>query len=86
MVMPLAPLDQLPRAAETLTVADAYRAMLGVLKYYASMTNDYEVGSMLGDLDTNAGVWTDGLPGDPEAWSLWLKAIDARNRSQDAGA
>jgi hypothetical protein len=68
--------DKLPRADERLTLADAYRAMLRVLEYYHGVDTDYEVGAILGDL--SAGVWADGTPGDPAAWSLWLDAVDGR--------
>ena len=67
-------LDALPSAQLTVSAADAYRAMLQVLEYYFHVDPEYAVGAMLGDL--SAGVWTDGAPGDPASWSLWLRAIN----------
>jgi len=55
--------------------------MLRVLEYYHRMGTDYEVGGILGDLST--GVWAEGSPGDPAAWSLWLKSVDG-NKPGDA--
>jgi hypothetical protein len=69
-------LDKLPRSAQQVTLAEAYRAMLRLLEYYNRLANDYEVGATLGDLST--GVWADGSPGDPAAWSLWLDSVDGK--------
>ena len=70
------PLEKLSRSAEQVTLVDAYRAMLRLLEHYREMGSDYQVGAILGDLST--GVWADGSPGDPAAWSLWLNSIDAK--------
>lgn len=72
--MPDDSFDKLSKSTEQVSLADAYRAMLRVLEYYYSI--DFEVGSILSDL--SAGVWADGSPGDPAAWSLWLKAIEKK--------
>ncbi|WP_254508552.1 hypothetical protein [Anatilimnocola floriformis] len=74
--MPLDSFDKHPRATEQMTLAEAYRAMLRVLEYYHGMGTDYAVGAILGDLCT--GVWADGSPGDPAAWSLWLDSVDGK--------
>jgi hypothetical protein len=66
-------LDTLPSAQSPITTADAYRAMLQVLEYYYRLGDRYEVGGVLGDLAP--GIWANGSPGDPGAWSLWLKAV-----------
>lgn len=79
--MPHDSLDKLPRSAEPVTLAEAYRAMLRVLEYYHQMGTDYEVGAILGDL--SIGVWSDGGTGDPAAWGLWLDAVDGKNPSGD---
>ena len=47
--------------------------MLRVLEYYFRVDPERAVASILGDLAT--GTWDNGMPGDPAAWSLWLKAI-----------
>jgi hypothetical protein len=78
--MPLDLLDNLPRSAEQVTLAQAYRAMLHLLEYYHQMGTDYEVGAILGDLATD--VWLDGLPGDPAAWSLWLDFVDSKTHGE----
>jgi hypothetical protein len=70
-------LDTLPRSAEQVTLAEAYRAMLRLLEYYHRMGTDHEVGAILGDLDT--GVCADGSPGDPAAWALWLNSVDDKS-------
>ncbi|MFL5328940.1 MAG: hypothetical protein ACJ8C4_08480 [Gemmataceae bacterium] len=72
--------DNLPRATEKVTLAEAYRAMLRVLEYYHEMGTDYEVGAILGDL--SAGVWADGSPSDPASWSLWLDSVDAKGHGK----
>jgi hypothetical protein len=66
--------DTLPMASEPITTAEAYRAMLRVMEYYYRLGyEENQIGNMLSDL--SPGVWADGTPGDPGAWSLWLKAI-----------
>jgi hypothetical protein len=70
------PLNNLPRAAESIKLAEAYRAMLRVLEYYHNVDTNFEVGAILGDLST--GVWADGSPGDQASWSLWLESIDKK--------
>jgi hypothetical protein len=66
--------DTLPMASEPITTAEAYRAMLEVMEYYYRLgSEENQIGNMLSDL--SPGVWADGTPGDPAAWSLWLKAI-----------
>ena len=82
--MPLDPLDNLPRSAEKVTLAEAYRATLRLLEYYHRMGTDYQVGAILGDLST--GVWADGSPGDPAAWSLWLDSVDGKKYGEPGGA
>jgi hypothetical protein len=67
-------LDTLPTAQSTIPRVEAYRAMLQVLEYYFRLGHEYPMAAMLGDLAT--GTWDNGLPGDPAAWSLWLKAIE----------
>ncbi|MEM1356017.1 MAG: hypothetical protein AAGH88_14175 [Planctomycetota bacterium] len=74
--MPQDGLSTLPRASEQISLDDAYRAMLRLLKYYYKMDANDELGAMLGDLDT--GVWADRAPGDAAAWSLWLDSIDGK--------
>ena len=66
-------LNTLPSAESQISAADAYRAMLRVLEYYFRVDPERAVASILGDLAT--GTWGNGMPGDPAAWSLWLKAI-----------
>ena len=66
--------DTLPSAQSQISAADAYRAMLRVLEYYFHVDPERAVASILGDLAS--GTWEDGMPGDPAAWSLWLKAIN----------
>lgn len=78
--MPLDSLDKLPRSAEQVTLAEAYRAMLRLLENYHRMGSDYEVGAILGDLST--GVWADGTPGDPAAWLLWLDSVDGKTHGE----
>jgi hypothetical protein len=70
-------IDKLSRANDPLTTADAYRAMLRLLKYYFEVDHEYSVGAMLGELAS--GVWADGTPGDPAAWSMWLASVDGGN-------
>ena len=70
-------LERLPRAAESVTLAEAYRAMVRLMEYYHRINSDYAVGAMLGDLSPG-GVWADGSPGDPGAWGLWLQAVDGK--------
>lgn len=82
--MPLDSLDKFPRSTEQVTLAEAYRAALRLLEYYHRIGSDYEVGAILGDLST--GVWTDGSPGDPAAWSLWLDSIDGKQHGKSTGA
>jgi hypothetical protein len=66
--------DALPAASEPITKAEAYKAMLQVMKYYYRLSYEGDqIGAMLSDL--SPGVWADGMPGDPGAWDLWLKAI-----------
>jgi hypothetical protein len=74
--MPLDSFDKLPRSAERVALAEAYRAMLRVLEYYHGLGTDYEVGAILSDL--SAGAWANGSPGDPAAWSLWLDSVDGK--------
>jgi hypothetical protein len=81
--MPLDSLDNLPRSDEQVTLAEAYRAMLRLLEYYHRLGTDYEVGVILGDLST--GVWPDGSPGDPSAWSLWLDSVDGKTHGEASG-
>lgn len=68
--------DTLPSAQSYISVADAYRAMLEVLQYYFKVNPEHAVASMLGDLAS--GTWENGMPGDPAAWSLWLKAVNGK--------
>ena len=77
-------LDKLPRAAEQVTLAEAYGAMLRLLEYYHRMGSDYEVGAVVGDL--HPGRWADGSPGDPAAWSLWLDSVDRQKQGDATGA
>lgn len=81
--MPLDSLDNLTRSAEQVTLAEAYRAMLRLLEYYHRMGTDYKVSAILGDLST--GVWADGSPSDPAAWSLWLNFVDGKTHSEVTG-
>ena len=82
--MPLDSLGKLRRSDEQVTLAEAYRAMLRLLEYYHRIGSDYEVGAILGDL--SPGVWADGSPGDPAAWSLWLNSVDSGKPGDPAGA
>lgn len=81
--MPVDSLGNLPRAGEQVTLAEAYRAMLRLLEYYHRISSDYEVGAILSDLAT--GVWADGSPGDPAAWSLWLDSVDGKRHGDTGG-
>jgi len=72
--------DKLPRSSETITLAEAYRAMLRTLEYYHRLGTDYPVGAILGDL--SSAVWANGSPGDPAAWSLWLDSIDGKQHGE----
>jgi hypothetical protein len=72
--MPIDALDKLPRASETTSVADAYRAMLRLMEYYFKVDHEYPIGGILGDV--SPGVWANGSPGDPAAWPLWLDSVD----------
>jgi hypothetical protein len=74
--MPSDSFDNLPRAMQPLTTVEGYRAMLRLLEYYFHVDGEYPVGGILGDL--SAGVWADGSPGDPAAWTLWLNSIDGK--------
>lgn len=65
--------DTLPTASELMTRADAYQAMLHLIKYYYRFGDEYRIGSMLGDL--SPGIWENGMPGDSGGWELWLDAI-----------
>ena len=69
-------IDTLPSARSHISVSDAYRAMLEVLEYYFHVDPERAVASILGDLAL--GTWEDGMPGDPAAWSLWLKATSGK--------
>ena len=77
-VMPQDGLSDLPRSADQISLADAYRSMLRLARYYYYLDPNGGLAPMLSDLDTDAGVWTDGLPGDPAAWSRWLDAVDGK--------
>ena len=76
--MPQDAFTSLPRANEQILLSEAYRAMLRVLEYYYKVDSNYELGAILGDL--SAGVWADGTPGDPAAWSLWLDSVDGKDQ------
>lgn len=66
--------DALPTGSDLITKAEAYRAMLQVMQYYYRLGyEEDQIGAMLSDL--SPGVWANGMPGDPGAWSLWIKAI-----------
>jgi hypothetical protein len=82
--MPLDAIDCLQSATDPVSRADAYRAMLRVLEYYFHIDADYPVGGILGQLVP--GVWADGQPGDPAAWSLWLNALDGKPLDGTFGA
>jgi hypothetical protein len=76
--MPLDNFDKLPRAADPLSTAEVYRAMLRLMEYYFHVDNEFPICNILSEL--SAGVWADGSPGDPASWSLWLNSIDGKKR------
>lgn len=58
-------------ADETMTVAQAYRAMLAFLEREVELTES----SDLADLVSEYKLGPDGRPRDPALWEAWLVAV-----------
>ena len=59
---------------KSLTIKQAYRAMVYFLENEYSMTKEDAIGALLGDISFD--VWGDGSPGDPASWEYWLEAVE----------
>jgi hypothetical protein len=58
---------------ETLTIRQAFEAMVVFLEVYYERTHSDDIGALLGDLNTH--LWADGITGDPAAWKDWLESV-----------
>lgn len=68
---------------ETLTIHQAYRAMIHFLEGFYERTGSDDVAVLLGGMQ----ILKDGRTADPAAWSDWMKSVtDALNvRSLEVG-
>jgi hypothetical protein len=64
---------------ETLTIRQAFEAMVVFLEACYERMHSDDIGSLLGDLDTH--LWADGITGDPAAWKDWLESVQKVSQS-----
>lgn len=58
---------------ETLTIQQAFAAMVFFLEDYYQRTQSDEVAVLLGSLNMN--LWADHMTGDPAAWDDWIASV-----------
>jgi hypothetical protein len=63
--------DSMSAKDNTLTVEQAYRAMLAFLEREVELTESMD----LADLVSEYKLGDDGLPRDPTLWEEWLEAV-----------
>jgi hypothetical protein len=68
-------------ADNTMTVEQAYRAMLAFLQREVELTES----SDLADLVSEYRLGADGQPRDPALWEEWLEAVASVRRPREGG-
>jgi hypothetical protein len=66
-------------ADNTMTVEQAYRAMLAFLQREVELTESTD----LADLVSEYRLGADGLPRDPTLWEEWLEAVNSTRRPRE---